>query len=444
MYFCTTVFLYNSFYKPPKVMTKRTVTVIFAALTTLFCTSVYAVDFGTYFHDRTLRIDYLRKGCAKSNTVEVTAFVSKSGTWAGSLVHLIDPFDYGTFRIVVKDAATGTDIYTRTYNSLFQEYEATPAGRDSVASFQETVLVPYPKAKVKLCFQQRDKKQRFVTQKEVLFDPATAKVETRAAASKPVKLLYSGDSHKKLDVVIVADGYTKKDAKKMEQDMQTFAEQLVKMKPYKDHKADFNIWGVGTVSEDHGISNPKKGRRLNTALGSSFDVMGIARYLMTYEVHRLHDAIGDAPYEQIIIMSNSEEYGGGAIYNFYANVVVSSATASVLPHEFGHTFAGLADEYIDEDISYEELHSTKTEPLQPNITSLVAFDKKWKDLVEEGLPVPTPVSAANLNKIGAYEGGGYRKQGIYRPAIRCMMGTGGGFCAVCKRAINAMFEIYTE
>ena len=125
-------------------------------------------------------------------------------------------------------------------------------------------------------------------------------------------------------------------------------------------------------------------------------------------------------------------------------MVASSASATVLPHEFGHTFAGLADEYIDEDISYIELHATKIEPLQPNITSLVNFDKKWKDLVEEGLPIPTPISAANLTKIGAYEGGGYRKQGIYRPAVRCMMGTGGGFCAVCKRAINAMFEIYTE
>lgn len=426
------------------VMRKIVSVFIFTVLQVCVCTNLLAVDFDAYFHDRTLRIDYLRKGNAKGNTIAVSSFVSKSGTWAGSRVHLIDPFNYGSYRIVVKDATTGADIYTRTYNSLFQEYEATPTGHDSVATFQETVLVPYPKAKVKLCFQQRDKKQQFVTQKEVLFDPATADVVKPPAAPAAQKLLYSGDSHKKLDVVIVADGYTKKDAQKMEQDMKSFAEALVKVSPYKQHKDDFNIWGVGTVSQDRGISNPKKGRKLKTAIGSSYDIMGIARYLMTYEVHQLHDLIDNAPYEQIIIMSNSEEYGGGAIYNFYANVVVSSATASVLPHEFGHTFAGLADEYIDEDISYEELHSTKTEPLQPNITSLVAFDKKWKDLVEEGLPVPTPVSAANLNKIGAYEGGGYRKQGIYRPAIRCMMGTGGSFCAVCKRAINAMFKIYTE
>lgn len=415
-----------------------------ALLLTCISANVFAVDFDTYFHDRTLRIDYLRKGNAKGNTVEVSNFVAKSGTWAGSRVHLIDPFNYGAYRIVVKDAATGTDIYTRTYSSLFQEYEATPAGRDSVATFQETVLVPFPKAKVKLCFQQRDKKQQFVTQKEELFDPATTNVAITPTAPVAKKLLYSGDSHKKLDVVIVADGYTKKDAKKMEQDFQTFAEALVKMKPYKDHKNDFNIWGVPAISKESGITNPVKGEKRNTAIGSSYNIMGIARYLMTYEVHQLHDLIDNAPYEQIIIMSNSEVYGGGAIYNFYANVVASSASATVLPHEFGHTFAGLADEYIDEDISYEELHSTKTEPLQPNITSLVAFDKKWKDLVEEGLPIPTPVSAANLNKIGAYEGGGYRKQGIYRPAVRCMMGTGGGFCAVCKRAINAMFKIYTE
>lgn len=425
-------------------MTKRIVFVMFAAAMMFFSASVRAIDFAQYFHDRTLRIDYLRTGTAKSNTITVKDFVAKSGGWAGSLVHTIDPFDYGAFRVVVKDDATGTELYTRTYSTLFQEYAATPTGADSTATFQETVLVPYPKAKVKIVFQQRNAKQQFVNQKEVWFDPATTKVVTAPAAPAPKKLLYSGDSHKKLDVVIVADGYTKKEMKKMEQDFQTFAEALVKMKPYKDHKNDFNIWGVPAISKESGITNPIKGVRRNTAIGSSYNIMGIARYLMTCEVHQLHDLIDGAPYEQIIIMSNSDVYGGGAIYNFYADVVVSSATTSVLPHEFGHTFAGLADEYIDEDISYIELHTTKIEPLQPNITSLVNFDKKWKDLVEEGLPIPTPVSAANLNKIGAYEGGGYRKQGIYRPAVRCMMGTGGGFCAVCKRAINAMFEIYTE
>ena len=230
----------------------------------------------------------------------------------------------------------------------------------------------------------------------------------------------------------------------MEADFKTFAESLVKTQPYKNHVNDFNIWGVATVSKDRGITNPVKNQILNTAIGSSYNIMGIARYLMTYEIFRLHDAIGDAPYEQIIIMSNSEVYGGGAIYNFYANVVVSSQTDYVLPHEFGHTFGGLADEYVDEDISYEELHSTNTEPLQPNITTLVNFDKKWKDLVAADTPIPTPISAQNISKVGAYEGGGYRKKGIYRPVIRCMMSSGGGFCPVCKRALNEMFKIYTE
>ena len=325
-----------------------------AVMLTCISTNVFAIDFAQYFHDRTLRIDYLRTGTAKSNTITVKDFVAKSGGWAGSFVHTIDPFDYGAFRVVVKDDATGTELYTRTYSTLFQEYAATPTGADSTATFQETVLVPYPKAKVKIVFQQRNAKQQFVNKKEVSFDPATTKVVTAPAAPAAKKLLYSGDSHKKLDVVIVADGYTKKDAKKMEQDFQTFAEALVKMKPYKDHKNDFNIWGVPAISKESGITNPIKGVKRNTAIGSSYNIMGIARYLMTYEVHQLHDLIDGAPYEQIIIMSNSEVYGGGAIYNFYANVVASSASATVLPHEFGHTFAGLADEYIDEDISYIE------------------------------------------------------------------------------------------
>ncbi len=425
-------------------MTKRIVYLALALVLIVISNNVRAIDFQKYFHDRTLRIDYLRTGSAKGNSISVSAFVAKSGGWAGSLVHTIDPFDYGAFRVVVKEDATGTELYTRTYSTLFQEYAATPTGADSSAMFQETVLVPFPKDKIKICFQQRDERQQFVTQEEVLFDPATTAVATRTAKNKAQKLHYSGESHKKLDVVIVADGYSKKEKGKIEKDFAAFVEGLFSCQPFKQHKNDVNVWGVATISDGSGVSNPKKGIKRNSAIGSSFNVLGIQRYLMTYEIFRLHDAIDDAPYEQIIIMSNTEEYGGGAIYNFYADVVVSSMSGFIVTHEFGHTFAGLADEYIDEDISYETLHSTQTEPLQPNITSLVDFDKKWKDLVAEGTPLPTPISAQNLNKIGAYEGGGYRKRGIYRPAIRCMMGTGGGFCAVCKRAINDMFKIYTE
>lgn len=425
-------------------MVKKIVYVAVAFFMTVVSVNVWAMDFDNYFQNRTLRIDYLRTGNAKGNTIKISAFVAKSGIWAGSIVHTIDPFDYGAFRVVVKDVASGKELYTRTYNTLFQEYVATRAGRDSTAVFQETVLVPFPKAKVNICFQQRDGNQKFVTQKEVLFDPETESLVSRPAIVKAQKLHYSGESHKKLDVVIVADGYSKKDREKMEKDFSIFVEGLFSYSPFKDHKSDINVWGVATVSKDRGVTNPKKKIKRNTAIGSSYNVLDIQRYLMTYEIFRLHDAIDDAPYEQIIIMSNTEEYGGGAIYNFYADVVVSSQSGYIVTHEFGHTFAGLADEYIDEDISYEELHSTNTEPLQPNITSLVNFDKKWKDLVAEDTPIPTPVSAQNLKKIGVYEGGGYRKQGIYRPAIRCMMSTGGGFCPVCKRAINAMFAIYTE
>ncbi|MBP5241547.1 MAG: hypothetical protein J6Z26_06540, partial [Bacteroidales bacterium] len=83
-------------------MTKRIVFMLFATAMTVFSATVRAIDFAQYFHDRTLRIDYLRTGTAKSNTITVKDFVAKSGGWAGSFVHTIDPFDYGAFRVVVK------------------------------------------------------------------------------------------------------------------------------------------------------------------------------------------------------------------------------------------------------------------------------------------------------------------------------------------------------
>ena len=404
----------------------------------------FSVDFSKYFEDRTLRVDYIRTGNAKKNTVNAVTFSQKSGQWAGSTVNLLDPFNYGSFRVLVKDAATGTDLYSRTYSTLFGEYAATPAGKKKIADFEETVLIPYPQNSIEIHFQERDKERNFYTQKVTVFDPRTAKVTPKNSEYKARKLHYSGDSHCKLDVVIVADGYTENDSEKMAKDFEIFTEGLFKYSPYKEHKGDFNVWGIPAISKDSGITNPQKGKKLNTAVGSSFNVFDIQRYIMTLCIHRLHDVINDAPYEQVIIMSNTKEYGGGAIYNFYADVVTSEQAPFIIAHEFGHTFAGLADEYVDPDISYDEIHDLNTEPLEPNITSLVNFGAKWKDMLDSDTPIPTPVGSKYLNKVGVYEGGGYRKKGMYRPMIRCMMGTGGNFCPVCRKAINDMFGIYTR
>ena len=407
------------------------------------------IKFNDFFENDTLRVDYLRSGCMKHETCILQRFVLQNDVWAGSLTQLLDPLDNGEYRILVKDAATGRDIYSRCYNTLFEEYRSTIAGRDkdSVATFEEVMLVPFPKKAVMICLQKRDSKKRFFTSASFHFDPSSSRFEKRHAKTETVRLRVSGDVHNKIDVVIVAEGYGKKDARKMREDFDKFTTYLLGQEPFRSRADDFNVWGVGFLADESGVTDPNKKRYVNSAVGSTYNTFNMDRYLMTTELFKLHDLIAQTPYDHIIIMANCDTYGGGAIYNYYAFSAVQEMSMWILPHELGHSIGGLADEYVEDDTNYNRRYEG-IEPLEPNITTLIDFDSKWKNIVPEGTPVPTePVQGLDKRDngpIGVYEGAGYLEKGCYRPCTKCMMRDYAAFCPVCMKRLHEVFDLYTK
>jgi hypothetical protein len=410
------------------------------------------VRFKKYFEDYTLRINYHRVGNRHHDTVKVLS-VERIPLWAGSLTQLIDPFDNGDYRVVVSEPATGRQLYSRGYNSLFREYRDTPQGRDSVATYEEVLRLPWPKHPVNICFQRRDSNQIYQTQCRYRFDPDSALRALRRVSQikvevSPVRLQYKGNSHKKMDVVIVPEGYGPADTAKMLRDMKTFCDFLLGQEPFASRRADFNVWGVPLTGEDSGITDPNKGIWVNSLVGSSYNTFDADRYLMTAHLFQLHDAIGTTPCDHIVIMANSTTYGGGAIYNFYAMSSLNEMAYVVLPHELGHSIGGLADEYVDENLSYGDMHALTLEPTEPNITTLVDFASKWADMLPAGTPIPTPanekVSRRENGPLGVYEGAGYHSKGIYRPVMHCMMRDYASFCPICAKRLNDIFDLYTK
>ena len=410
------------------------------------------VRFKKYFEDFTLRIDYHRVGNRQHDTVKVVA-IERIPLWAGSLTRLIDPFDNGDYRIVVSDPRDGRLLYSRGYNSLFREYRDTPQGRDSVACYEEVLRLPWPKLPVDICFQKRDSNQRYQTQYHYRFDPDSAirelcKVSRLKITAQAVRLQYKGNSHTKMDVVIVPEGYGPADTAKMMRDMKTCCDYLLGQEPFSSRSGDFNVWGIPLTGEASGITDPNKGIKVGSLVGSSYNTFGADRYLMTSHLFQLHDAIGSTPCDHIIIMANSTTYGGGAIYNFYAMSSLNHMADVVLPHELGHSIGGLADEYVDEDLSYGDMHALTVEPTEPNITTLVDFQSKWADMLPAGTPVPTPandkVSRKENGPLGVYEGAGYHSKGIYRPVMHCMMRDYAPFCPICAKRLNDIFDLYTK
>ena len=168
---------------------------------------------------------------------------------------------------------------------------------------------------------------------------------------------------------------------------------------------------------------------------------------MSTDNRDIRDLAGQVPYDQIYILVNTEKYGGGGIYNFYCSSASSNHfSGDVIIHEFGHGFAGLADEYYNDETGYDHMYNLAVEPWEPNITTMVDFSNKWGDMLNKKTPVPTPREPKYEQTIGVFEGGGYEPKGMYSPHMDCLMKTfkGHEFCPVCQRAIERMILYYSK
>jgi hypothetical protein len=235
--------------------------------------------------------------------------------------------------------------------------------------------------------------------------------------------------------------------KKFRKDAERFVNFFFTVSPFKENKGRFNYWTVEAISEESGTDIPGKDIWRKTILNTHFYTFNSERYLTTKDIRSVRDIAACVPYDQIYILVNTEKYGGGGIYNYY-NLCSSDNEQSekVFVHEFGHAFAALADEY---DYGYdkaENLYDMTVEPYQPNITNLVDFEKKWKNMVDSDTPIPTSTDGKYRNKVGAFEGAGYVKKKIYRPVADCKMRSNNvkEFCPVCKKVLVEMIIYYSE
>ena len=402
-------------------------------------------DFHAYFNNYTLNIRCYHSGRLG---VEYYSIDEIYGTkiWAGSKTNLLDNTNLGAHRIEIYLPKTNTLIYSHNYCSLFEEWQTTNEAKNSCGNFEEVLRIPYPQQEVDIVFLSRDSVGGWfqVEKKRIEMFKVGMKDKKKVSKYKPYSLhIASENVNKKLDVVIVPAGYTQKDSLKMVQDLELFTQQFFAKPPFSDSKDKVNIWGVCYFSEQTGIPGLDSTLSNNTYLGVTYNTFGSKRYIMTRNVFNLNELIEDVPYDEIVIMCNSSVYGGGGIFNFYATSYVNPKNGFVLTHEFGHTFAGLGDEYSENDIDVEGA-TQKIEPWQKNVTSLKDFSKKWQDMMDKNTPIPTPCTQEYEGKVGVYEGAAYVSKGLYRPYQDCLMRSDKPFCPVCTREINKMLELYTK
>ena len=468
-----------------------------------------SLRFDDYFVDKTMRVDYFHIGDAKEEWITVDQ-VYVQGIWAGSQRNLIDKFNNGRYTIKIYDDSSGKLIFSKGFDSYFGEYKTTSQALKGIKrTYHESALIPSPKKKIRFTLEVRDRNNALQPFFSQVIDPSSVSIikEDLSQDVEVLEVVRNGDSHRKVDVAFVGEGYTAKEKEKFETDVKRFAAVFFDFEPYKTHKSQFNIYGVLKPSKDSGCDEPRSGIFKNTALNATFNSLGSERYLLTEDNKSLRDVAAHVPYDALFIMVNHKRYGGGGIYNLYCTFTVDNQWCEYLfLHEFGHSFAGLADEYYTSSVAYNEFYPRGVEPVEANITALLdPKNLKWKDWVTPGIKIPTPwekeefdrmdeayqkvryeindriakmkragAPAAEVQKleeeserlslehaqkvdnylsksrfkgqVGAFEGAGYSAEGLYRPMLDCIMFTKGKkpFCKVCAGAVVHVIKHYSE
>ena len=410
--------------------------------------STRAQVFADHFADKTLRVDYIFNGNASGQAICLDG-LSALPTWAGRKHHLAELPLQGNGQIVMRNAASGKTIYTTSFSSLFQEWLETDEARNVTKGFENTFLLPYPLQPVEIEITLLDPRRNVRASMKHIVHPNDVLIEQKGNSHiTPHKYLLHNDSPEKcIDVAILAEGYTLQEIQTFYEDADIACKSIFDHEPFKSMKKRFNVVAVASPSTDSGVSVPRLNEWKHTAFGSHFSTFYSDRYLTTSRVKAIHDALAGIPYEHIIILANTEEYGGGGIYNSYTLTTAHHPMfRPVVVHEFGHSFGGLADEYFYDNDVMTDTYPLDIEPWEQNISTQVDFAAKWMDMLSENTPVPTPAEVSENYPTGVYEGGGYSAKGIFRPAENCRMRTNEypAFCPVCQRALRRIIEFYTE
>jgi len=410
--------------------------------------STRAQVFADHFADKTLRVDYIFNGNASGQAICLDG-LSALPTWAGRKHHLAELPLQGNGQIVMRNAASGKTIYTTSFSSLFQEWLETDEARNVTKGFENTFLLPYPLQPVEIEITLLDPRRNVRASMKHIVHPNDVLIEQKGNSHiTPHKYLLHNDSPEKcINVAILAEGYTLQEMQTFYEDADIACKSIFDHEPFKSMKKRFNVVAVASPSTDSGVSVPRLNEWKHTAFGSHFSTFYSDRYLTTSRVKAIHDALAGIPYEHIIILANTEEYGGGGIYNSYTLTTAHHPMfRPVVVHEFGHSFGGLADEYFYDNDVMTDTYPLDIEPWEQNISTQVDFAAKWKDMLSENTPVPTSAEVSENYPTGVYEGGGYSAKGIFRPAENCRMRTNEypAFCPVCQRALRRIIEFYTE
>ena len=440
----------------------------------------------------TMRVDYFHTGNSETEMFSLEQVVIEPLPWTGNMHQPLDNTLRGKYLFEIVDPESGNLAWSRSFSSIYGEWETTAEARRINRTFHESVRFPMQDNVFTLVLKKRDAGNTFIEIWRARIDPNDYMVhrETAMYADEVVAILDNGNPAQKVDLLILGDGYTADEHDAFIAKARELADVLFATSPFKERKDDFNVWALAPAAAESGVSRPSTNTYRDSPIRSTYDSFRSERYILTFDNKAMRRIASSTPYDFIEILTNTDVYGGGGIYGLFSTAAANSEWAPYLfVHEFGHHFAGLADEYYTSSVAYEA-PAEITEPYEPNVTALLDPENlKWSHLVGPITPIPTPwpkaeyeehslayqerrrqmradnVPEAEMNElfrftknyvenlfatseyrnaVGAFEGANYHAEGYYRSEQNCLMFTRTeSFCLVCRAAIDKVIDEYT-
>lgn len=432
-----------------------------------------------------IRLDLLHTGNHEVEQYNL-ASIRNLGVWLRTISGV--PASLGEYRWVMEVAQTRECIASAGFSPLFAEWQTTAEAMEGgKRCFPEYFHVPKPDVLAQFRIQRRDVDGKFQDVFCLALDPSQLTEQIESFPSLPegielMEIMVNGPATSHIDILLLGDGYTSEEKQQFEDDSHRFREILFSVSPYRERIENFNLRALFVPSLESGVSDPATNTYSKTAFGSSYGSLGLDRYLLPHDTNALYNACDRVPWDTLVILCNSDKFGGGGLYNQYACLASRCDDIDYLiVHEFAHSFAALADEYYTKPVTYEPDRMAALNPWEPNIDKLdEEGGVKWQQFMQSAIPVPTPweketyeaimqkyevlrksscetsetvrtqmqnialTAKAHLEsqtyygEVGVFEGARYQANGLYRPELDCIMfsRTADRFCRVCQNAIN--------
>ena len=270
---------------------KKTFILLFAFLPCLAW-----AQFDQYFAEASLRVDYSLTGNHDATTFSLKELI-REPYWSGSKTNLIDTLEFGNYIVKVFEAGTDHLLFSKGYQNLYGEWQTIDEAQRITKTFDESVIVPFPKVKIDIALCRKTWEGQLVEGMRFTVSPDDYFIRDYDNLNLPIYDAWIGnkDYTKAVDIVILPEGYTQAEMGKFVKDCDFFVKSMFSYAPYDRYRESFNIRGVMAPSAESGCTMPGDHIYKNTVMRFSFWTFDSERYCMSTDNRDIRDLAGQVP-----------------------------------------------------------------------------------------------------------------------------------------------------